>query len=142
MAILARRSGPKRRMLSDMNMVPYIDVMLVLVVILMVSAPFVTPALVNLPAVGKSARAPERPLELVIRANGTLVLRDGARELASDLPGAIDLIRQRQAARAEAPTPVVIAADREVRYEHVMTAMDRLQQAGVQRVGLLVQPAR
>jgi len=142
MAIIARRNGPKRRLLSDMNMVPYIDVMLVLVVILMVSAPFVTPALVDLPAVGKSARAPERPLELVIRVNGTLVLRDGARELAADLPAAIAAIQQRQAASAPAPTPVVIAADREVRYEQVMTAMDALQRAGVQRVGLLVQPAR
>jgi biopolymer transport protein TolR len=142
MAILARRSGPKRRLLSDMNMVPYIDVMLVLVVILMVSAPFVTPALVDLPTVGKSARAPERPLELVVRANGDLVLRDGARELAANLEGAIHVIRQRQAASSPSPTPVVIAADREVRYEHVMQAMDALQREGVQRVGLLVQPAR
>lgn len=141
MAILARRSGPKRRLLSDMNMVPYIDVMLVLVVILMVSAPFVTPALVDLPTVGKSARAPEHPLQLVVRANGDLVLRDGARELAADLPRAIAAIQQRQAA-SPSPTPVVIAADREVRYEHVMQAMDALQRAGVQRVGLLVQPAR
>jgi biopolymer transport protein TolR len=141
MAILARRSGPRRRMLADINVVPYIDVMLVLVVILMVAAPFVNPSLVNLPSVGKSSRAPDRPLEIVIRANGSLSLREGAKELAADMPGAIDAIKQRQAARKDAPTPVVIAADKDVKYEHVMKAMDALQKAGVQRVGLSVKPA-
>lgn len=141
MAILARKSGPKRRMLADINVVPYIDVMLVLVVILMVSAPFVNPSLVNLPSVGKSSRAPDRPLEIVIRANGSLSLREGAKEIASDMPGTIDAIKQRQAVRKDAPTPVVIAADRDVKYDHVMKAMDALQKAGVQRVGLSVRPA-
>jgi biopolymer transport protein TolR len=141
MAILARRSGPKRRSLADINVVPYIDVMLVLVVILMVSAPFVNPSLVNLPTVGKSSRAPDRPLEIVIRTNGSMTLREGTKELASDMPGAIDAIKQRQAARKDAPTPVVIAADKDVKYDHVMKAMDALQKAGVQRVGLSVKPA-
>jgi biopolymer transport protein TolR len=141
MAILARRNGSRRRMLADINVVPYIDVMLVLVVILMVSAPFVNPALVNLPSVAKSSRAPDRPLEVVIRANGSLVLREGSKEVAADMPGAIDAIRQRQAARKDNPVPVVIAADKDVKYEHVMKAMDALQKAGVQRVGLMVKPA-
>ncbi|MFN9805432.1 MAG: ExbD/TolR family protein [Betaproteobacteria bacterium] len=141
MAILARRNGSRRRMLADINVVPYIDVMLVLVVILMVSAPFVNPALVNLPSVAKSSRAPDRPLEVVIRANGSLVLREGSKDLAADMPGAIDAIRQRQAARKDNPVPVVIAADKDVKYEHVMKAMDALQKAGVQRVGLMVKPA-
>ena len=141
MAILARRNGSRRRMLADINVVPYIDVMLVLVVILMVSAPFVNPSLVNLPSVAKSSRAPDRPLEVVIRANGSLVLREGSKDLAADMPGAIDAIRQRQAARKDNPVPVVIAADKDVKYEHVMKAMDALQKAGVQRVGLMVKPA-
>ena len=140
MAILARRNGSRRRMLADINVVPYIDVMLVLVVILMVSAPFVNPTLVNLPSVAKSSRAPDRPLEVVIRANGSLVLREGSKEIAADMPGAIDAIRQRQAARKDNPVPVVIAADKDVKYEHVMKAMDALQKAGVQRVGLMVKP--
>ena len=93
MAILARRNGPRRRMLADINVVPYIDVMLVLVVILMVSAPFVNPSLVNLPSIGKSSRAPDRPLELVIRVNGGLLLREGQKELAGDLPAAIAAVR-------------------------------------------------
>ena len=83
MAMLARRvAGSRRRMLADINVVPYIDVMLVLVVILMVAAPFVNPSLVNLPSVGKSSRAPDRPLEIVVRVDGRVSLREGGRELA------------------------------------------------------------
>jgi biopolymer transport protein TolR len=141
MAILARKNGSGRRMLADINVVPYIDVMLVLVVILMVSAPFVNPSLVNLPSVGKSSRAPDNPLQIVVRADGSMELREGTKSIASDLPAAIAAIEKRQAARKDNPTPVVIAADKDVKYEHVMTVMDRLQRAGVQRVGLSVKPA-
>jgi len=141
MAILARRNGPRRRMLADINVVPYIDVMLVLVVILMVSAPFVNPSLVNLPSVGKSSRVPDRPLEVVIRANGSITLRDGQKDLAQGVVEVAERVRAAQQANAAAPRPVVIAADKDVKYEHVMSVMDRLQKAGVQRVGLSVRPA-
>lgn len=141
MALLARRQpGSRRRMLADINVVPYIDVMLVLVVILMVAAPFVNPSLVNLPTVGKSSRAPDRPLEIVIRADGRLTLREVGKELAHDLPGAVAAIKKRQQARKDQPPPVVIAADRDVRYDHVMKVMDALQKEGVARVGLSVKP--
>jgi biopolymer transport protein TolR len=141
MALLARRqSGSRRRMLADINVVPYIDVMLVLVVILMVAAPFVNPSLVNLPTVGKSSRAPDRPLEIVIRANGQLTLREVGKELANDLPGAVAAIKKRQQAKKDQPPPVVIAADKDVRYENVMKVMDALQKENVARVGLSVKP--
>jgi biopolymer transport protein TolR len=141
MALLARRqAGSRRRMLADINVVPYIDVMLVLVVILMVAAPFVNPSLVNLPTVGKSSRAPDRPLEIVIRADGRLTLREVGKELANDLPGAVAEVKRRQQAKKEQPPPVVIAADRDVRYDHVMKVMDALQKEGVARVGLSVKP--
>ncbi len=141
MAILARRNGRRRRMLADINVVPYIDVMLVLVVILMVSAPFVNPSLVNLPSVGKSSRVPDRPLEVVIRANGSITLRDGQKDLAQGVVEVAERVRAAQQANSAAPRPVVIAADKDVKYEHVMNVMDRLQKAGVQRVGLSVRPA-
>jgi biopolymer transport protein TolR len=145
MALLARRvPGSRRRALADINVVPYIDVMLVLVVILMVSAPFVNPSLVNLPSVGKSARAPDRPLEIVVRVDGRVSLREGGRELAADLPGAVAAIKQRQQAQPDAAlkTPVVIAADKEVRYEQVMKVMSALQKERVARVGLAVLPEK
>jgi biopolymer transport protein TolR len=141
MALLLRRSGGgRRRLLADINVVPYVDVMLVLVVILMVSAPFVNPSLVNLPRVGKSSKTPDRPLEIVIKLDGKLVLRDTGKELANDLPAAVAIIKQRQKAKPDSPTPVVIAADKDVRYEQVMKVMGALQKENVARVGLSVQP--
>ena len=145
MALLARRvAGSRRRMLADINVVPYIDVMLVLVVILMVSAPFVNPSLVNLPSVGKSARAPDRPLEIVVKLGGQVSLREGTKLLAGDLPGAVALVKQRQQAQPEASLkpPVVIAADKDVRYEQVMKVMSALQKENIARVGLAVQPEK
>ena len=145
MALLARRvAGSRRRLLADINVVPYIDVMLVLVVILMVAAPFVNPSLVNLPSVGKSARAPDRPLEIMVRVDGRTSLREGGKELAADLPGAVALIRQRQQAQPDAArkSPVVIAADKDVRYEQVMKVMSALQKERIERVGLAVQPEK
>lgn len=138
--LLRRKDGGSRRLLADINVVPYIDVMLVLVVILMVSAPFVNPSLVNLPSVGKSSRSPDRPLEIVIKVDGKLLLRDTGKELAHDLPGAVAIIKQRQKSKPNAPTPVVIAADKDVRYEQVMKVMSALQKENIARVGLAVQP--
>jgi biopolymer transport protein TolR len=145
MALLARRvAGSRRRMLADINVVPYIDVMLVLVVILMVSAPFVNPSLVNLPSVGKSGRAPDRPLEIVIRIDGQVSLREGGTQLAADLPGTVALIKKRQQAQPDVSLkpPVVIAADKDVRYEQVMKVMSALQKENIARVGLAVQPEK
>jgi biopolymer transport protein TolR len=142
MALLARRvAGSRRRMLADINVVPYIDVMLVLVVILMVAAPFVNPSLVNLPSVGKSSRAPDKALEIVVRVDGRVSLREGGKELATNLIDAIALIEKRQQAQPDPAlkAPVLIAADKDVRYEQVMNVMSKLQGAKVARVGLMVQ---
>ena len=144
MAIIARRTPSRRRMLSDINVVPYIDVMLVLVVILMVAAPFVNPSLVELPTVGKTARAPDQPIEIVVKSDGRLLLRDrsgGAAGPATevrleDLGGAVQQYLGRNA-----DTPVVISADKSVRYESVTKVMDALYRLHVKRVGLAVKPA-
>jgi len=77
-ALVARRSGRRRRMMADINVVPYVDVMLVLVVILMVAAPFVNPSIVNLPSVAKAGprvRLIESPRDMrSILAQSTLSL--------------------------------------------------------------------
>ncbi len=132
-----------RRSMNQINVVPYIDVMLVLLVIFMVTAPFINPTQVELPSVGKSTTSPSAPLEVVVRADGSLLLRDRAGgeegEMVSQegLPGAI---RARQ--QINRLQPVVISADKNVRYEVVMHVMDVLQSQGVPRVGLLVKPAQ
>ena len=132
-----------RKAVNQINVVPYIDVMLVLLVIFMVTAPFINPTQVELPSIGKSAAAPAAPLVVVIRMDGSLLLRDrGANEegevVAEDRLEAAIRARQKIAAKQ----PVVISADKSVRYESVMRVMDTLQTLGVARVGLLVKPAQ
>jgi len=127
--------------MSQINVVPYIDVMLVLLVIFMVTAPFISPTQVELPSVGKSSQAPVSPLEVMIRADGSLLLRDRALAGDEENIGEADLQRAVQARlRGQAERPVVISADKTVQYEAVMRVMDALQRMGVARVGLLVKP--
>ena len=132
-----------RRFMNQINIVPYVDVMLVLLVIFMVTAPFVTPGVVNLPSIGKSTQAPESPLEIDIRSDGSVLVRE---KTASAKVSTTDERRLSSAEFArfvrenltDSERPVVIAADKDVRYEAVMKTMDVLQRARVKRVGLLV----
>jgi biopolymer transport protein TolR len=142
MARLHSKRGP----MHEINIVPYVDVMLVLLVIFMVTAPLVTPGLIELPSVSKAPTAPVAPLEVVIREDQTLLVRtrdakggttEERRVARGELAG---LIRERQARNAE--QPVLIAADKNVRYEAVLGVMDELQRQQVRRVGLLVKPAQ
>ncbi len=128
-----------RKAMNQINVVPYIDVMLVLLVIFMVTAPFVNPSQVELPSVGKSTTPPTLPLEVTIKADGSLWLRD--RNTAGEpTPVADSALPAKVRKIAKVDQPVVIAADKSVRYEVVMRVMDTLQRAGVARVGLLVKP--
>ncbi len=132
-----------RKAVNQINVVPYIDVMLVLLVIFMVTAPFINPSQVNLPSVGKSAATPAAPLEVMLREDGSLLLRDrGANEAGQSVTAdaLADAVRVRQ--QAHPGQAVVISADKAVRYEKVMQLMDTLQTLGVARVGLLVKPAQ
>ncbi|MBL8541437.1 MAG: protein TolR [Betaproteobacteria bacterium] len=137
--MVERRSG--RRLMNQINVVPYIDVMLVLLVIFMVTAPLMNPGQVELPSVGKSAQPPVSPLEVIVRADKTLMLRDRERsgeERRLSRDELVRLVRERQAKNPD--QPVVISADKSVRYEVVMDVMDLLQRSQVKRIGLLVQP--
>jgi biopolymer transport protein TolR len=149
MPAMLGRSHRRRRAMNEINMVPFIDVMLVLLIIFMVTAPLITPGVVDLPRVGKSAQQPPRVVQVIVAADGSLKLgRDGQadtpvalRQLAAQVKRA-----QAEAARAAgtdaAQVPVIISADRAVKYDSVMQAMSALQEQGVARVGLAVQPAR
>jgi len=135
------RQRPRRAM-SQMNVVPYIDVMLVLLVIFMATAPFLSPSQVELPRMGQGSSSPVGPLEVVLRSDASLMLRDRAadgHEEAFTEGRLVAELRARQAARPG--QPVVLAGDRNLRYEQVMRLMDLLQRGGVERIGLLVQPA-
>ena len=140
MPTFIQRGGMRRRTISEINMVPFIDVMLVLLIIFMVTAPLITTGVVDLPSVGKSKQRPEHFVEIVVGADEQLRMRvDGKDSAALKLAELADRVKQVQAGNAN--TPVVISADRNVKYETVVKAMDVLQRAGVQRVGLSVKQA-
>ncbi len=142
MATFVGRSGSRRRRsMNEINMVPFIDVMLVLLIIFMVTAPLITTGVVDLPSVGASSQRPQRVVEVVVGQDERLRLRViDANETGEPMPLQLSQLTQRvRAAQAgNADTPVVISADRQVRYESVVKVMDTLQRAGVRRVGLSV----
>lgn len=138
---MALRSNSRRRgLMAEINVVPYIDVMLVLVVILMVAAPFVNPSVVNLPSVNKASNAPEKVVEVVVYPDGRMSIRAGKYMKPTDMPGLVAAVKTAQA--DDPKTPVVIAADRDVRYEEVVNVMKALQAAEIERVGLSLKVER
>ena len=138
MASVTHRTGARRRTINEINMVPFIDVMLVLLIIFMVSAPLITTGLVDLPTVGKSRQRPEHVVEVVVGADESVRVRVDGKAEGAPLPLARLNARVLEAQAGNADTPVVISADRSVKYEAVVKVMDSLQRAGVKRVGLAV----
>lgn len=132
-----------RKQVAQINVVPMIDVMLVLLVIFMVTAPFINPAQVDLPSVGEASQTPSQPLEVIIKESGEYLLRDRASGGAERMVAKSALADEIAALHRAAPEqPVVIAADKNVRYEEVMNTMTLLQRAEVKRIGLLARPAK
>ena len=132
------------KLMNQINVVPYVDVMLVLLVIFMVTAPLVTPGLVELPSVGRASQPPETPLEVIVRTDQSMMLRERVKGQAVDrnvsMAQLVAAVKQKQAQAPE--QAVVISADKDVRYEAVLKVMDELQRAQVKRVGLMVKPAQ
>jgi biopolymer transport protein TolR len=123
----------RRKLVNQINVVPFIDVMLVLLIVFMIATPTLRTGEIELPSVGQ-ALAPTQgePIEIVIRANGNISIRDaGDGRLTRDaaVRRIIDLQKQRD-------RPVVIAADKAVRYEEVVSLLGALHASGVKRVGL------
>ena len=138
MLIEKRRS---RRLMNQINVVPYIDVMLVLLVIFMVTAPLINPGQVELPSVGTRLTAPVAPLEVTLRTDQTLWLRDQSTPAPAVRVTRDELVARLLARQARSPDQaVVIAADRAAKYEDVLGVLDLLQRNGVRRVGLLARP--
>jgi biopolymer transport protein TolR len=137
--LIERRSG--RRLMNQINVVPYIDVMLVLLVIFMITAPLINPGQVELPSISKTSDPPAQPMEVSIHTDGTLWLRDRARSMEERRVSRNQLIAAiRQKQKQSPEQAVVIAADKDVRYEAVLEVMDMLQQNQVRKVGLLAKP--
>ncbi|MDB5730478.1 MAG: protein TolR [Variovorax sp.] len=138
-AISSRGRG--RRTINEINMVPFIDVMLVLLIIFMVTAPLITPSVINLPSVDRANKQPDKPIEIVIKSDDEVQLK---KDVSSGTGGASLPFTQLGAAvktaqGGDAARPVVISADKSVKYETVVKAMSQLKRAGIERVGLSVQ---
>ncbi|MBU3746205.1 MAG: ExbD/TolR family protein [Betaproteobacteria bacterium] len=137
----SRRS---RRMVAEINVVPYIDVMLVLLVIFMVTAPLLPPGAIDLPSAGQSNAKTEGFIELVIQRNGSMSVRTRNTrdaEQVKDRIGKSELLETVKRLQADQNLPVVISADKSIAYEKVVEAMDLLRRGGIQRVALMVKAA-
>lgn len=135
-ALNSRGGGRRRRAMNEINMVPFIDVMLVLLIIFMVSAPLITTATIDVPTVGKAKQAESRKIDVQVALDGSMKLASEGSERSITLKELAANVKSAQA--GDAQVPVVIAADRNVKYDTVVKVMDTLQRAGIQRVGLSV----
>jgi biopolymer transport protein TolR len=136
-AVYSRGRG--RRTINEINMVPFIDVMLVLLIIFMVTAPMITPSVVDLPSVGKAAKQPDQVIQIVVQKDDSLEMVSDSKTQKINLESLANSVRVAQTGQVN--SAVVISADRNVKYEMVVKVMDTLQRSGIQRVGLSVQLA-
>ncbi|MBU3652936.1 MAG: protein TolR [Limnohabitans sp.] len=145
MASVVSRGRGRRRSMNEINMVPFIDVMLVLLIIFMVTAPLISPSVIDVPSVGKAASVPDRVITIEITKDSQLSVRSRSTGKGPGTDTKFDATLENVAQQTlpligdAHDTPVVISADRTVAYETVVKVMDSLQRAGVQRVGLSVQ---
>ncbi len=145
MPALASRSSKGRRTINEINMVPFIDVMLVLLIIFMVTAPLISPSTIDVPSIGKASQAPDQVITIEIHKDKSIEIKSKSnvskQGVDTTLKATLDNIGQQVLSlqSESANTPVIISADRTLPYEDVITVMDKLQKAGVQRVGLSVQ---
>ena len=131
--------GRGRRTINEINMVPFIDVMLVLLIIFMVTAPMISPSVIDLPSVGKAAKQPDQVIQIVVQKDGSLEMVNDAKTSKINFDNLANTVQLAQTGQTN--SAVVISADRNVKYEMVVKVMDTLQRAGIQRVGLSVQLA-
>ena len=130
-----------RKSINQMNVVPYIDVMLVLLIIFMVTAPLINPGTIELPSVSKDLPPSKAlPLEVTVKVDKTLLLRDLATGESQRKVTREELVRVIRAKQSQ-NQQVVIAADKAVRYEEVIGLIDLLNQNKITKVGLLARTA-
>ncbi|WP_432725746.1 ExbD/TolR family protein [Variovorax sp. W6] len=132
--------GRGRRTINEINMVPFIDVMLVLLIIFMVTAPLITPSVINLPTMDRANKQPDKPIEIVIKSEDEVQIK---KDPSTGTGGTSIPMNQigsaaKQAQGGDDQRPVVISADKSVKYETVVKAMNELKKNRIERVGLSV----
>lgn len=135
------RSGRSRRFKAEINVVPYIDVMLVLLVIFMVVAPLTNPGVINLPTAEKTALPPTQYIQISLRQNGSSEIGikrqgQGGDQFESAESRAVLMEKLRALHAKNMEYPVLIAAEKDSRYEEVILVISDAKKLGVNRVGL------
>jgi biopolymer transport protein TolR len=124
-----------RRLKNEINVVPYIDVMLVLLVIFMVATPMMQTGSVDLPSTGKSSAVPTNPYRVIVKADGAIAVQDPkGKEKAVERRQLNELLADALAADPE--LPVLVVGDKAARYDAVLEVLDQIKQQNVKRVGL------
>jgi biopolymer transport protein TolR len=147
------KRGRSRRTMNEINMVPFIDVMLVLLIIFMVTAPLITPSTIELPSVGQASRRPDKVIEVIVKKDASLSIKAEKENIPVRLEGlaqaVVDTANANRSTRdgtanndPERAFAVVISADRAVKYDAVVQVMDALKKAGIARVALSVSASR
>ena len=147
------KRGRSRRTMNEINMVPFIDVMLVLLIIFMVTAPLITPSTIELPSVGQASRRPDKVIEVIVKRDASLSIKAEKKNIPVRLEGlaqaVVDTANANRSTRdgtanndPERAFAVVISADRAVKYDAVVQVMDALKKAGIARVALSVSASR
>jgi biopolymer transport protein TolR len=145
MPALSSRAHKGRRTINEINMVPFIDVMLVLLIIFMVTAPLISPSMIDVPSVGKASQAPDQVITIEIHKDKSIEIKSKSnstkQEVNTTLKASLDNVAQQVISLESnsSNTPVIISAEKTLPYENVIQLMDKLQKGGVQRVGLSVQ---
>ena len=124
-----------RRLKNEINVVPYIDVMLVLLVIFMVAAPMMTTGSVDLPTTGKSSQVPTNPTRVMVRSDGSIAIKDAkGNDSSVDRAGLASYLSAEKAKNPE--LAILVAGDKNARYEAVLDVLDSIKALDVKRVGL------
>ena len=135
------RGGRSRKLKADINVVPYIDVMLVLLVIFMVSTPVANPGVINLPSAEKSALPPTEYIQITLKPGeaATIAINGQKSGAGTALPMADRgaLMQKLRSLHEQSPElPMMISADKEIKYDEVISVISEAKKFGINRVGL------
>ena len=141
MANTSMRGGRNRKFKSEINVVPYIDVMLVLLIIFMVAAPITNPGVINLPTAAKSALPPTEYIQITLKPDTSATIGINSQKSAGVQPekaaNRVALVQKlRDIHEMHHDLPVMISADKEIKYDEVITVISEAKKLGVDRVGL------
>ena len=140
MANSSMRGGRTRKFKAEINVVPYIDVMLVLLVIFMAAAPMVNPSVINLPTAGKSALPPPAYIQIALKPDEAATIgitggKNPAKQQA--VSNRADLVRRlRELHAQDGELAIMIAADKNIKYDEVIQMVSEAKKIGFERVGL------